>query len=348
MTTQSETKPKPMHPIASQEWLDKVREEIVEPELPIVDPHHHLWGAPRPQYLLDEFLIDVTSGHNIRSTVFADCTEQYRSSGPEHLRPIGETEFALSVFKEAQARDPDGPRICEGIISYADLCAGAAVREVLEAHIEAGEGHFKGIRQSTSWDADDRLRTTARTPPPRLLYDAGLREGFAQLAPLGLTFDSWVYYHQLDDLIDLARDFPDTTIILDHIGGPLGTGPYEGRRAEVFEVWSAKIKELAGCPNVNVKIGGLGMRISGFDYHEMDMPPTSQQLADDWRPYVETCIEAFGAQRCMFESNFSVDKLFYSYPVLWNAFKRLTSACSADEKADLFSGTATRVYSLAP
>lgn len=346
MTAQSETKPKPMHPIASQAWLDKVQEEILEPSLPIVDPHHHLWGDPRPQYLLDEFMADVTAGHNICATVFADCTEQYRTTGPEHLRPIGETEFALSVFKDAQARHPNGPRICEGIISYADLRAGAAVREVLEAHIEAGEGHFKGIRQSTSWDADDRLRTTARTPPPRLLYDAALREGFAQLAPLGLTFDSWVYHHQLEDLIDLAKTFPDTTIILDHIGGPLGIAAYEGRRDEVFQQWSKGIHALAACTNVNVKIGGMGMRISGFGFHEMDTPPTSQQLADAWRPYVETCIEAFGAERSMFESNFSVDKLSYSYPVLWNAFKRLAAGCSDKEKTQLFSGTAARVYSL--
>lgn len=344
--SQSETKPKPMHPIASEEWLAKTQEEILEPDLPIVDPHHHLWGDPRPQYLLEEFMADATSGHNVRASIFVDCTEQYRKTGPEHLRSVGETEFALSVFKEAQRRYPNGPRVCEGIISYADLCAGAAVREVLEAHIEAGEGHFKGIRQSTSWDADDRLRTTARIPPARLLYDEKLREGFAQLAPLGLTFDSWVYFHQLQDVVDLARDFPDTTIILDHIGGPLGIGPYEGKREEVFQVWSRGIRELAKSPNVHVKIGGMGMRIAGYGFHEMETPPGSQQLADAWRPYVETCIEAFGAERAMFESNFSVDKLGYSFPVLWNAFKRLAAGSSEDEKTQLFSGTATRVYNL--
>lgn len=344
--SQSDSKPKPMHPIASQEWLDKTQEAILEPNLPIVDPHHHLWGDPRPRYLLDEFLADATSGHNVRATVFADCTEQYRKSGPEALRAVGETEFALSVFHENQARDPDAPRICEGIIGYADLRMGAAVREVLQTHMEAGQGHFKGIRQSTSWDADDRLRTTMRTPPPRLLYDTTLREGFAQLAPLGLTFDSWVYHHQLGDVADLADAFPETLIVLDHVGGPLGIGPYEGKRDEVFQQWSAGIRELARRPNVHVKLGGLGMRVSGFGFHEMQAPPGSEQLATLWHPYIETCINAFGAERAMFESNFSVDKISYSYPVLWNAFKRLAAGCSTDEKANLFSRTAARVYRL--
>ncbi len=338
--------PAVMHPVGSEEWLKKTQEEILEPELPIVDPHHHLWGAPRPQYLFDEVSADANSGHKVVATVYVDCTEQYRSDGPERLRPVGETEFALSIARQSANAAPGATKLCEGIVSYADLTAGAPVREVLEAHIAAGNGLFKGVRLSTSWDADSALRTTARTPPARLLYDPTLREGFAQLAPLNLTFDSWVYHHQLADVADLAKSFPDTTIILDHAGGPLGIGPYAGQRDEVFAIWSAGIKELARHPNVHVKLGGLAMRVSGFGFHEMQAPPTSEDMAQAWRPYVETCIAEFGAERAMFESNFPVDKISSSYAVLWNAFKRLAAGCSDDEKADLFSRTAARVYSL--
>ncbi len=338
--------PSVMHPVATEDWLNKTREAILEPELAIVDPHHHLWGAPRPQYLLEEFSEDVNSGHNIQATVFADCTEQYRSTGPEHMRPLGETEFARSIAEQSASGRFGKTKYCAGIISYADLRAGAAVREVLEGHIEVGKGLFKGIRQSTSWDADSALRTTARTPPARLLYDPVLREGFAQLAPLGLTFDSWVYHHQLEDVNDLARDFPETTIILDHVGGPLGIGPYAGKRDEVFAIWSQGIKKLALNPNVYVKLGGLSMRVSGFGFHEMEAPPSSEYMAKVWRPYIETCIEAFGTDRAMFESNFPVDKISCSYATMWNAFKRLASGCTADQKADLFSRTAAKVYGL--
>lgn len=338
--------PTALHPVASEDWLDKTQEEILEPELAVVDAHHHLWGAPRSEYLLNEMYEDANSGHNIQATVFTDCTEQYRTSGPEHMRPLGETEFARSVAEASANGEFGGIKFCAGIISYADLRAGAAVREVLEGHIDVGKGLFKGIRQSTSWDADSALRTTARTPPPRLLYDPALREGFAQLAPLGLTFDSWVYHHQLDDVDDLARQFPDTTIILDHVGGPLGIGPYAGKRDEVFRHWSEGIKKVAQNPNVYVKLGGLSMRVSGFGFHEMEAPPSSEYMANMWRPYIETCIEAFGTERSMFESNFPVDKISCSYALLWNAFKRLAAGCSANEKANLFSQTAAKVYTL--
>lgn len=347
MTEKNEVaKPTTMHPIADANWLNKVVEEIIEPELPIIDPHHHLWGDPRPQYLLGEMLEDANTGHNFVATVYVDCTEKYRTDGPEHLRSLGETEFARDINIASKQIENNRTKVCEGIVSYADLSQGASVREVLEGHIEVGQGLFKGIRQSTSWDADSALRTTARTPPPKLLYDPKLREGFAELAALNLTFDSWLYFHQLQDLIDLAKDFPDTTIILDHIGGPLGIGPYANKRDEVFGIWKKGIQELSTLPNVNIKIGGLSMRVMGFGFHEQETPPTSEQLAQVWKPYVETCIEAFGTNRAMFESNFPVDKISCSYPVLWNAFKRLASAYSSDEKTDLFSKTAARVYTL--
>lgn len=346
MNTPATTTPSPMHPTGSQEWLNKTTEVILEPDLPIIDPHHHLWGAPRPQYLLEEIYEDCNSGHNIIATIFADCTEGYRTSGPEEMKPVGETEFARAIAERGTTGRYGPTQLCAGIISYADLRAGARVREVLEAHIAAGNGLFKGVRQSTSWDADSSVRTTARIPPEKLLYDPILREGFAQLSPLGLTFDAWVYHPQLGDVASIADAFPEQTIILDHVGGPIGIGGYADKKAEVFSVWSKGIRDLAKRPNVYVKLGGLAMRLGGFGFHELPAPPTSTVLAEAWKHYIDFCIEAFGPERSMFESNFPVDKLSCSYAVLWNAFKRLAAGYTDSEKADLFSETAKRVYAL--
>jgi predicted TIM-barrel fold metal-dependent hydrolase len=235
-------------------------------------------------------------------------------------------------------------RICEAIIGWADLMLGARVREVLEAEIEAGSGRFRGVRYGTSYDDSVVGQHVSRRIPPHRLLDPTFREGFAQLGPLGLSFDSWHFHPQLPDLVDLARAFPGPTIIVDHVGGVLGVGPYAGRSAEILPVWRKSIAELAQCPNVSVKLGGLGMTSFGFGFHERDAPPSSQELADTWRPYVETCIEAFGPSRCMFESNFPPDKQSCGYTELWNAFKRITSGASAAEKTALYSGTAAQVY----
>ncbi|CAO3422407.1 amidohydrolase family protein [Azospirillum doebereinerae] len=334
-------------PSADPGWLALRQEAILEPDLPIIDPHHHLWDAPRsPRYLAEELQRDAQAGHNVIATIFTDCSEGYRTDGPENLRPVGETEFVTAIADQVAAGVFQPAGLCAGIISYADLREGAGVRDVLEAHIAAGKGRFKGIRQSTSWDPNPEVRTTIRTPPEGLLRDPTLREGFACLAPLGLTFDSWVYHHQLGDVADLAAAFPDTAIILDHVGGPVGIGPYAGRRDEVFAQWKAGILEVARRPNVSVKLGGLAMRLGGFGFHERPVPPSSEDLAAAWRPYIETCIEAFGADRAMFESNFPVDQLSCSYAVLWNGFKRLAAGASDGEKAALFSRTAARVYGI--
>jgi predicted TIM-barrel fold metal-dependent hydrolase len=239
-----------------------------------------------------------------------------------------------------------GPRrACAGIVGYADLRLGTAVRSVLEAHQAAGGGRFKGIRQQAQWH--EGIGGLARmTPPPGLLLDAAFREGFAELAPLGLRFDAWLYFTQLDELASLAQASPDTTIVLNHLGAPLGIGPYAGRRNEVFDLWSAGMRTLARDANVAVKLGGLGMPIYGFGFETRETPASSTELTEAWRPYVETCIEAFGPARCMFESNFPVDKESCSYRTLWNAFKRIAVAASEAEKDALFQGTARRVYDL--
>lgn len=338
--------PTQMHPVGSLEWLAKTVEPIIEPELPIVDPHYHLWGPPRSRYLHQEFAADATCGHKVVSTVFAECSEAYWKDGPEHLRPVGETEFVIGQAEANPRRTAEAPNFHEGIIGWADLSHGGLVRETFEAHIEMARGRFRGVRQSTAWDPHPDVRTTLRTPPPELLKHPSFRAGFVELASLGLTFDSWVYFHQLGDVADLARSFPETTIVVDHVGGPIGIGPYASQREEVFRQWSAGIRNVAQHPNVHIKLGGMAMRVGGFDYHLRAAPPSSEEMATAWRPYMETCIEAFGASRAMFESNFPVDQLSCSYALLWNAFKRVARGCSEDEKADLFSRTAARVYRL--
>ena len=329
-----------------QVWLDRRVEPVLEPELPIVDPHHHLWDMPGWRYLLDELLADIHSGHNIVGTVFVQCRAFHRAGGPEEMRPVGETEFVNGVAAMVASGIYGVSRICAGIVGTADLRAGAKVRDVLEAHLHAGGGRFRGIRHISAWDADPAIAHPAYLPPPGMLAEAGFREGFAQLAPLGLSFDAWLYHPQIDELTVLAQAFPGTRIVLNHCGGPLGIGAYAGQREAIFPAWQASIRRLAQCPNVHVKLGGLGMRINGYDFHEHPDPPGSQTLADAWKPYVETCIEAFGASRCMFESNFPVDKGSYSYAMYWNACKRLAAGASATDKADLFSRTAARFYRL--
>ncbi len=329
-------------PGKDQEWLAKRREEILDPDRPIVDPHHHLWGPPRHTYLAEDLLADAASGHNIAATVYVDCLEAYLDDAPEMMRPLGEVRFAVA---QAAAAPADGPELCKGIVGHADFRHGAAIRELLEAQIEAGEGRFRGIRQSAVWDPSG-LRTSSRIPVKGLLMSDDFREGFGELGRLGLSFDSWNYFHQIPELADLASAFPETQIVLDHVGGVLGIGPYEGRREELFDAWRENVQDLARRPNVAVKLGGLAMHTVGFGLNERPEPPSSEELATLWAPYFEICLDAFGVDRCMFESNFPVDGTSCSYHVLWNAMKRLSSAMTEAEKTALFSGTAARIYRL--
>jgi predicted TIM-barrel fold metal-dependent hydrolase len=339
------------HLAIRHDWLASQREEIIEPDLPIVDPHHHLVDRPETgRYLLPELLADTGSGHNITATVYLEWLSMYRADGPAEMRPVGEVEFANGVAAMAASGTYGKTQVCAGIVGTADLSLGAAVERVLEAEIEAGGGsggRFRGIRYITATHPQQAAWGSPVLRPAGLLMQPKVREGFARLAPLGLGFDAWMYHTQLGELVELARAFPDTPIVLDHVGGAIGLGPYAGRRDAAFAEWKDRIAELGACPNVHIKLGGLGMRLFGFDVHLGERPPSSVQLAAAWRPYVETCIAAFGAERAMFESNFPVDKGSGSYHAFWNAFKRLAAGCSAREKAALFSGTATRFYRLA-
>jgi len=329
-----------------EDWLRRRREIVLEPELPIVDPHHHLWDRPGWRYLLPDLLADIDTGHNIVATVFIQCRAMHRASGPEEFRPVGETEFVNGIAAMSASGGYGPTRICAGIVGHVDLRLGARAEAVLAAHVQAGGGRFRGIRHITAWDPDPTVLNPAYSPPPGLLGDATFRQGFAKLAPMNLSFDAWLYHPQIDELTALARAFPATPICLNHVGGPLAIGAYAGKRDAVFSAWSKSIRALAQCPNVVVKLGGMAMRINGFDFHEKADPPSSEALAAAWQPYVETCIEAFGASRCMFESNFPVDKGSYAYAPFWNACKLLARRASAAEKADLFCGTAARFYRL--
>jgi L-fuconolactonase len=327
-------------------WLDQRREEIIDPGLPICDPHHHLWDFPTNRYLLPELLADLGGGHSIESTVFVECTAFYRATGPSELRVIGETEFVNGAAAMAASGRYGATQACAGIVGYADLTLGAVVERALGAHVAAGNGRFRGIRHAAGWDASDRIQNSHTHPPSGLYRQAAFHHGFGKLRQFGLCFDAWLYHPQLADVGDLAGAFPDQPIVLDHVGGPLGIGPYAGQQREIFPSWQRTIRALAVYPNLHVKLGGLGMKICGFEFHTRPAPPSSEELAAAWRPYVETCIEAFGVERCMFESNFPVDKVSCSYAVLWNAFKRLAAGASAAEKAWLFRDTARRFYRL--
>jgi L-fuconolactonase len=344
--TANAQQPTPLLPVPCQDWLDRRKEAILEPELPIIDPHHHLWVRPGWRYMLDDLLADTSSGHNIIATVFVQAVSMQRDAGPVEMRPVGETEFVNGVAAVCASGYCGKTRVCSGIVGHANLTLGSRVEPVLAALARAGGDRFRGIRHITAWDADTSLNLPAWPGPPGLLADKTFREGFAALSRFDLSFDAWVYHPQLDELANLARAFPDTRIVLNHVGGPLGTGAYRGKRDEVFPRWVASIKALSANQNVYVKVGGLGQIINGLGFNEQNEPPSSEMLATAFRPYVETCIEAFGAARSMFESNFPVDKVSYSYPVLWNSLKLLAKGASTPEKTDLFAGTAARFYRL--
>jgi predicted TIM-barrel fold metal-dependent hydrolase len=336
----------------NDDWLALTVEAPLEPDLRICDPHHHLWDLQTtrlaPHYLLDEILQDVQSGHNVVSTVFIECGAMFKAAGPEAMRPVGETEFVNGIAAMSASGMYGPVRIAAGIVGTADLQLGDAVAAVLDAHLVAGGGRFRGIRLGATWDASEAVPNHRTNPPRGLFLRADFRAGFAHLAPRQLTFEAWCYHHQIPEVTALARAFPDTTIVLDHFGGPIGIGPYAGKADEVYAQWCAHISELARCDNVVAKLGGINMEVNGFDWHTRPRPPTSQELMEATRPYYEFTLEQFGVQRCMFESNFPVDKVTCSYTVLWNSFKRLTAGYSADEKVQLFHDTAARVYRLAP
>jgi L-fuconolactonase len=325
-----------------QAWLDLVVEPVLGPALPIIDPHHHLWVRDGNVYLLDELLADAGSGHNVIATVFEECRSMYRADGPDDEKSLGETEFVTGVAAMGASGAFGPSRVCARMVGRVDLMLGDRARALLERHLIASSGRFAGIRQSTAWDASDRVHKVV--PMAGMLGDSTFRAGFAGLAALGLVFDAWVYHPQLDEVADLADAFPRTPIVLNHVGSPILGGPYAADRAQVFADWKAGMAALAKRSNVTVKLGALPIRLPGAAAVSKETPPGSEEIAATWGPWLQTSIELFGAHRCMFESNFPVQKRWSSYAVTWNGFKRIAAGASADEKAALFAGTAARVY----
>ncbi|MGE3512338.1 MAG: amidohydrolase [Vicinamibacterales bacterium] len=330
-----------------QAWLALTREAVIEPDLPIVDPHHHLWDRPGDRYLLDELVADAR-GHNVRQTVFVECSAMYRRDGPEEFRVVGETEFVQGIAAMSASGGYGDVRVAAGIVGTADLRLGDRVSPVLEAQIAASPQRFRGIRHRAAWADRTVAPNQPADLPEHILLDPAFRRGFAQLRRYGLSFEGWLYHTHIADLTDLARAFPDVTIVFNHLGGPIGVGSYAGRRDEVFAAWKPAVAELATCPNVVAKVGGIQMVVNGLGWHTRKRPPTSDELLEANRPWYLHTIEQFGPRRCMFESNFPVDRLSCSYTVLWNQFKKLTASFSADERKALFHDTALRVYRLMP
>lgn len=293
--------------------------------------------------MLDELLVDLGGGHNIAETVFVECSAMYRKDGPEAMSPVGETEFVTGIAAQSASGEYGDTKVAAGIVGYVDLTIGRAAKEVLEAHIVAGGGRFRGIRNSSCWDADPNIGGY-KSPPKGLLSNEKFREGYAALGELGLSFDAWLYHTQHQELVDLARAFPEVTIIVDHIGGPIGIESYADKHDEMMQIWRQGMVDLATCENVTVKLGGTGMPLGGYGWHERPAPPSSQDIAETMAPYYSHIIEQFGVERCMFESNFPVDNQSMSYTVLWNAFKRFAAGYSEDEKAWLFRNAAKRAY----
>lgn len=332
-----------------QQWLDRAEHEpALEPDLPIIDTHLHLWEYAGYRYFLEEHVADLAAcGHHVEASVFVECFQMYRARGPEHLKYVGETEFAVGMAAMAASGKYTGCRVAEGIVGFADLRLGARTEEALDAHLAAANGRFRGIRQRAKWDPDPLVRGKYCADGPGLYLDPDFGRGIDALGARGLTFDASVFHPQIPDVAALARSHPEVRIILNHSGSPVGHSSYGGNEKENHSAWLASMRELASCPNAFVKLGGVLMNLANFDFTRADRPPTARQLADLWRPYIEPCIELFGPDRCMVSSNFPVDKVAFSFRTVWNMFKTITAGCSPDEKAMIYSGTARRVYRLA-
>ena len=326
----------------NQNWLDQRVESVVDPDQRICDPHHHLWDHPTHRYLLDEWLADITDGHRVEHTVFVECASMYRTSGPEELRSVGEVEFVNGVAAMSASGQYGTPHVASAIVSFANLLS-PKISQILDAH-EAASPRFRGVRHASGWHSSDAIRNSHSEPFEGMMASPEFRRGFEALVSRGWSFDAWLYHEQIDELTDLAQTFPEANIVLDHFGGPLGIGPYEGQSRQVFDDWRSAIARLADCKNVKVKLGGLVMPVNGFGLHKRSQPPTSDELVHLTRDYYLTAIDYFGVERCMFESNFPVDRQSCSYRTLWNAFKKLVHDFSEHDRDQLFYQTAMTTY----
>jgi L-fuconolactonase len=334
-------------PRINEEWLSRnSRETALEPELAIVDTHMHFVHREY-KYFVQEFARDVDEcGHRVEAMVYIEAHAMYRAHGPEHLKCVGETEFAVGMAAMGASEKYTKARAVAGIIGSGDLTLGERTREQLEAHVRAANGRFRGVRQRAKWDPDPAVRGPISADGAGLYLRPEFGQGLAVLASMGLSFDASIFHPQIPDVTAIARAHPHANIILTHVGSPVLHSSYAGRDAEVHAKWIADLRELARCPNVSVKLGGLLAGIGRFSSKTVEAPPSSEFLAQLWRPFTEPCVEIFGAERCMASSNFPVDSFGMRYGTLWNTLKRITSGCSADEKRMIYGETAKRVYRL--
>jgi predicted TIM-barrel fold metal-dependent hydrolase len=329
------------------DWLAQVKEEIINPELPIIDPHHHLWNGDNQlagsfPYLIENLSEDTNSGHNIVGTIFMECAQGYYSGGEEKYKPVGETEFVMNLIKNSEKLSKSTNII--GIIGFADLMLGHEVNDVLNTHLSKGEGLFRGIRHAAGWDKNNEIHNSHSNPIENIYHNKSFMKGAEELINLNLTFDAWHYHHQINDLSIFAKKYPELTIIHDHFGGPLGVGPYEGKKEEIFKKWKDDISLLSESKNVYAKLGGLAMPVNGWNFHKQNKPASSDQIVDMHHEYYLHTINCFGVERCMFESNFPVDRRSVSYHVIWNAFKKMVLGYSDEDKNKLFFKNAKDVY----
>ena len=328
--------------VKDENWLSSVKEDIVDPDRRIIDSHHHLWRTGLV-YQVDDLWRDTESGHNIVKTVFVDCEAEYRTDGPEHLKCLGETEFVVEQARLSEAGS-NGEAVVSAIVSRANLELGDAVGEVLDQHIEIGQGLFRGIRLAAARDPNPEMLAFPAQAQEGLYGSPSFRRGMKALGDRGLTYDAWHYHHQNQDFLAMARSVPSTQIVLDHFATPLGVGAYADQREEIFEQWKKDIEEISQCDNVVAKLGGLSMPDNGFGWDKRDTAPTSDEFVAAQSRYFLHMIECFGADRCMFQSNFPVDKLSIAYPVLYNGLKKIVADFSEDEKDAMFYETAARIY----
>jgi predicted TIM-barrel fold metal-dependent hydrolase len=332
-----------------EDWLALAAPELaIEPDLPIIDTHMHLWHHPTGyRYFAEDYARDIEkSGHNVEASVFVECNSMYRASGPENYRSVGETEFALGQAAIAASGKYTSSRIAAGIVGFADLTIGAELPEVLDAHIAAANSRFRGIRMRAKWDPDPVVKGAVSADAPGLYLEPEFHHGLREVASRGLLFEASIYHPQIRDVTALARAVPEAQIVVVHSGSPVGHSSYRGREKEVHGNWLRDMKDLAACPNAAIKLGGILMTLAAYDFGQTARPITSEALAKLWRPFIEPCFELFGPQRCMVSSNFPVDKAGFGFGTVWNMFKHVTRDCSADEKQAIYSATARRIYQI--
>ena len=330
-------------------------EEILFPALPIIDTQHHLVDrvsdkiAPvlgLRRFLIDDYVDYLGTRHNVVASIAVEGRSMYRTGGPAEMRSVGETEFLNGQAAMAASGLYGRCLVGAGIIANVDFRLGEKIGALIDAHRAAAPQRLRGFRQSALWDADPSILGDIFDGGEHLYRQDAFVEGFRHFARTDFSFEAFVLAPQLPDVVHLARLFPDTQIILNHSGQPIGVGAHSGRLGEEYPQWRRDMAALAACENVSVKLGGLGSYLMGLDSFRSDPPATSDRMATDWAPYVEVAIELFGARRCMFESNRPTDDTG-TFDSLCNAYKKMTAGCSADERAEIFAGTALRIYRLA-